>query len=124
MTEIQRATGSEKTSELVVKGMQERKASDIVVMDMRGIPKAVADYFIICSGGSDTQIDAIADSVESEVYKAAKQNPWKREGKEHKEWILIDYADVVVHIFKKDRREFYGLEKLWGDAVITQVEEQ
>jgi ribosome-associated protein len=109
-------------SDLVVQGMAEKKAHDIVVLDLRNVKNAVADYFIICSGNSDTQIDAICDSVEEFVYKASKQSPWKKEGKQNKEWILLDYIDVVAHIFKKDKRDFYSLEELWGDAVITPVE--
>jgi len=123
MTDVQEIADSEITSRYVVKGMQERKASEIVVVDLRKVPQAVADFFVICSGTSDTQIDAIADAVEEEVFKEAKVNPWRKEGKERKEWILIDYADVVVHIFQKEKREFYGLEKLWGDAMITQISE-
>jgi ribosome-associated protein len=109
-------------NDLVVQGMAEKKAHDIVVLDLRNVKNAVADYFIICSGNSDTQIDAICDSVEEFVYKASKQSPWKKEGKQNKEWILLDYIDVVAHIFKKDKRDFYSLEELWGDAVITPVE--
>lgn len=123
MTEVKGVKESEKLEEIVVKGMQEKKASDIVVIDLKEIGNAVADYFVICSGNSDTQLDAIADSVEEEVYKALNINPWQKEGKENKEWILLDYADVVVHIFRKDRREFYSLEKLWGDAKVTQIED-
>ena len=123
MTEEQVGVSSSKTEELVVKGMLEKKASDIVLMDLRNVPNAVSDYFVICSGNSDTQIDAIADSVEEMVYKQTNMNPWRREGKERKEWFLLDYGDVVVHIFKKDRREFYSLEKLWGDAKITRFED-
>ncbi len=115
-------TPSEKLSEIVVKGMQEKKASNIVVMDLRKVKNAVADYFIICSGSSDTQIEAIAQSVDEEVYKTLKQNPWHHEGKQNKEWVLIDYVDVVAHIFKKDKREYYSLENLWGDAEIITVE--
>lgn len=113
---------SEKLSEVVVRGMQEKKASDIVIMDLRDVKNAVADYFILCSGNSDTQIDAIADSVDEQVYKELSQNPWHTEGKNNKEWLLIDYVDVVAHIFKKDKREFYSLEELWGDAKIISVE--
>ncbi|WP_416866971.1 MAG: ribosome silencing factor [Imperialibacter sp.] len=109
-------------NDLVVRGMAEKKAHDIVVLDLRNVKNAVADYFIICSGNSDTQIDAICDSVEEFVFKASKQSPWKKEGKQNKEWILLDYIDVVAHIFKKDKRDFYSLEELWGDAVITPVE--
>ncbi|MTI41848.1 ribosome silencing factor [Fulvivirga lutimaris] len=115
-------TPSEKLSEAVVKGMQEKKASDIVVMDLRKVKNAVADYFVICSGSSDTQLDAIAESIDEVVFKSLKQNPWHQEGKTNKEWLLIDYVDVVAHVFKKDKREFYSLEKLWGDATIVSVE--
>ncbi|MFC5409040.1 ribosome silencing factor [Larkinella bovis] len=114
---------SEELCKLVVKGMQEKKAVDIVVMDLRDVKNAISDYFVICSGNSDTQIDAIADSVEEEVFKASQSNPWHEEGKMNREWILLDYVDVVVHIFKKDRRVFYDLEQLWGDAEIHTVEE-
>lgn len=105
---------------LVVNGMLEKKGSNVTVLDLRKVNNAVADYFVICSGGSDTQIGAIADSVEDEVRKELELRPWKNEGKQNKEWILIDYVDVVVHIFSKDKRGFFALEKLWGDAVITQ----
>lgn len=115
-------TKIENLSELVVHGMLEKKASDITIIDLRSIKNAVADYFIICSANSDTQVDAISDSIEEEVYKATKQSPWHKEGKENKEWILIDYVNVVAHVFKKDRRDFYALEELWGDAKITNLE--
>jgi ribosome-associated protein len=114
---------SEELCKLVVKGMQEKKAVDIVVMDLRDVKNAISDYFVICSGNSDTQIDAIADSVEEEVFKASQINPWHEEGKMNREWILLDYVDVVVHVFKKDRRVFYDLEQLWCDAEIHLVEE-
>lgn len=114
---------SEELSKWVVDGMQEKKAMDVVVMDLREVKHAIADYFIICSGNSDTQIDAISDSVEEQVHKNLKENPWKREGQQNKEWILLDYVDVVAHIFNKEKRTFYGLEELWGDAKITRIEE-
>ncbi len=110
-------------SEWVVEGMLNKKAMDVVIMDLRNVKHAIADYFILCSGNSDTQIDAISDAVEEEIHKQSKQNPWKREGKENKEWILLDYVDVVAHIFKKDKRTFYGLEELWGDAEITRIDQ-
>jgi ribosome-associated protein len=122
MTKKRKGVSSEVLSEVIVKGMQEKKATDIVVIDLRKVKNAVADFFIICSGNSDKQIDAISDSVDEEVYKALKENPWHIEGKNNKEWMLIDYADVVAHIFRKDRRAHYALEKLWGDAEITEVE--
>jgi len=121
MQEKRKASNSVKISELVVDGMSEIKALDITVLDLRKVNNAVADFFVICSGNSDTQIDAISESIEQVVFKGTKINPWKREGKQNKEWILIDYVDVVVHIFKKDKREFFALEDLWGDGVITKV---
>ena len=120
---VSKDVSSEVLSEWVVEGMLDKKAHDVVVMDLREVKHAVADYFIICSGNSDTQIDAITDSVEDQIHKKSKQNPWKREGQQNKEWILLDYIDVVAHIFNKEKRTFYGLEELWGDAKITRIED-
>lgn len=113
---------SEKLAKAIVKGMQEKKASEIVILDLRNIKSAVADFFVVCSGGSDRQLDAIAESVDEQVFKTIKENPWHLEGKNNKEWVILDYINVVAHIFKKDRRDFYALEKLWGDADVTEVE--
>jgi ribosome-associated protein len=121
MTKKRNAVSSEKLSEAIVKGMQEKKATDIVVLDLRKVKNAVADFFVICSGNSDKQLDAITDSVDQEVYKALKENPWHTEGKNNKEWMLLDYINVVAHVFKKDKREFYSLERLWGDADIIEI---
>lgn len=121
MTDKKGKDVSNNLEELVVRGMLEKKAQDIVLMDLTTVTNAVASFFVICSGSSDTQLEALMDSVESEVYKYAETRPWQREGKTNKEWILLDYGDVVVHIFKKDRREFYALEELWGDAKITRL---
>lgn len=123
MAKKKKGTDSEKLSSAIVKGMQEKKASDIVVMDLREVKNAVADFFVICSGNSDKQLEAINDSVDEEVYKALKEKPWHSEGKNNKEWMILDYISVVSHIFRKDRRQFYTLEKLWGDAVITEIED-
>ncbi len=106
----------------MVLGMQEKKAEDIVKLDLRKVKNAVADFFIICSGNSDTQLDAIADSIEKEAKERAGETPWHREGKENREWILLDYVTVVAHVFKRERREFFALEELWGDAIITEVD--
>ncbi|MCJ8164018.1 ribosome silencing factor [Pontibacter sp. E15-1] len=108
-------------AELVVKGMQEKKATDIVVINLKSLKNAVSDYFVIASANSDTQIDAIATSIEEEVFKKIRQNPWQSEGRTNNEWVLLDYVDVVAHIFLKDKREFYALEELWGDAQIERV---
>lgn len=123
MAKKRKGVSSEKLSDVIVKGMQEKKATDIVVMDLRKVKNAVADFFIVCSGNSDKQLDAITDSIDAEVFKALKENPWHIEGKNNKEWMLLDYIDVVAHVFRKDRREFYALERLWGDADITEIED-
>jgi ribosome-associated protein len=115
---------TEQLRDLVVKGMQEKKAQDILVMDLRHVKNAITDFFVICSGNSDTQIDAIAGSIEEEILKVSRVFPMNREGKMNREWILLDYVDVVVHVFKKDRRTFYDLEQLWGDAEMTWIDNE
>lgn len=91
-------------------------------MDLTSIKNSIADYFVICSGNSDTQVEALKDSVDELIYKKAGENPWRVEGLENKEWILMDYVNVVVHVFQKKKREFYGLEELWGDAIVKDFE--
>jgi ribosome-associated protein len=113
---------SSQLADLVVQGMLEKKAQNIAVLDLREVKNAIADYFIICSGGSDTQVDAIAGSVLEEVEKQSGQEPWHKEGFQNKEWILLDYLDVVCHIFQKEKRAFYDLEEFWGDAKIQYIE--
>ncbi len=114
---------SENLSKYIVKGIQEKKGTEIVILDLKAIKNAIADYFIICSGNSDTQVDAISESVEKEVFEGTRQDPWHKEGFKNKEWILLDYVDIVVHIFKKDVRKHFSIEDLWGDAVHTLIED-
>ena len=115
---------SDTLADVVVRGMQDRKGSEIVVLNLKHLQNAVADYFIICSANSDTQLDAIARSVEEVVEKVSGEMPWQTEGRTNREWVLLDYVDVVVHVFLRDRRKFYSLEELWGDAEIKYVEEE
>ncbi len=91
-----------------------KKASDVAIMDLRRLTD-VADFFVICSADSDTQVKAIADAV-TEGTERLGTPPWHSEGLSHRQWILLDYVDVVMHIFHREMRSFYGLEKLWGDA--------
>ena len=105
-------------SELAIHGIQEKKGNDIVRLDLRNIHSSVSDYFVICHADSATQVKAIANSIEDEVFKAIQQDPWRKEGIEYGEWILLDYVNVVIHIFRTDKREFYGVEELWGDAEV------
>ncbi len=116
-------TDAEQLCENIVKGMSEKKGEEIAVIDLRELKHAIADFFVICTGTSDPHTDAIADSVEDVVFKSMQQDPFKREGFENKEWILLDYIDVVVHIFRTDKRGHYSLEKLWGDAPIKYITE-
>jgi ribosome-associated protein len=123
MKKIKKELSSEELCRYVVHGMLEKKADNIMVLDLREVKNAITDYFVICSGNSDTQIDAISTSVEEEVHKATQLHAWQKEGKQNREWILLDYVDVVAHVFRKDRRTFYDLEALWGDAEITLIDE-
>jgi ribosome-associated protein len=123
MAKKRKGGSSEILCDAIVKGMQEKKAADILIMDLRKVKNAVADFFVLCSGSSDKQLDAIADSVDQMVYKLVNENPWHIEGKNNKEWMLLDYFDVVAHIFRHDRREYFALEKLWGDAEMIEVNE-
>lgn len=115
---------SEALASWVVKGMQDKKAQDIVVMDLRGVANAFTDFFVICAGTSDTQIEAIADSVDKEVWESGKIHVHAMEGKANREWILMDYYDVIVHVFLKEKRDFFKLEELWGDAKFTYITEE
>ena len=109
-------------AEIIVKGIQEKKGKDITVMNLTKLHNSMSDYFIICNGTSRPQTEAIADSVQEEVKKAVGSYPRFKEGFINSEWILLDYFDVVVHIFQKESREFYQLEKLWADADINIIE--
>ena len=114
---------SKALKEAIVKGMQEVKASDIVCVDLRKIPSAVTDFFVICHGHSSTQVEAISRSIAETTLKDINQKPWNQEGKTNAEWILLDYVDVVAHVFYSDAREFYNIEGLWGDAQIEKIED-
>jgi ribosome-associated protein len=116
MVKNKNAQESTSISEIVVHGIQEKKGNEIVRLDLRNIHSSVADYFVVCHAESSTQLKAIAQSVEEEVFKALQLEPWRKEGYQQSEWIILDYVDVVVHIFKTDKREYYGIEDLWGDA--------
>lgn len=109
---------SNKLANVIVHGMQEKKGNEIVKLDMREVNATISDYFIICHADSNVQVNAIAKSVEDEVYKAFLQDPWHKEGQGNGEWVLLDFVDVVVHIFKTDKRSHYRLEDLWGDAKV------
>lgn len=106
---------------VILKGIDDVKGEDIQLLDLREIENTVCDYFIICSGNSNTQVNAISGAVQKNVSKELKDKPWHVEGQGNAEWVLMDYVNVVVHIFQKQAREFYDIESLWGDAKITEI---
>jgi ribosome-associated protein len=119
---INNSDESKKIAEVIIHGIQEKKGKDIVSLDLRNISSSVSDFFVVCHADSSTQVKAIADSVEDEMYKAFKEEPWHKEGFQNSEWILLDFVSVVVHIFRTEKRDFYGVEDLWGDAELKRHE--
>ncbi|TAI46749.1 ribosome silencing factor [Flagellimonas allohymeniacidonis] len=107
---------------LILNGIEEVKGVDTNLLDLREIENTVCDYFIICSGTSNTHVNAIVSSIQKTVSKAIHDKPWHVEGSDNAEWVLMDYVNVVVHVFQKHTREFYDIEGLWGDAKVTMVE--
>jgi ribosome-associated protein len=105
----------------IIEGMQERKAKNIVVIDLRRIDFAMTDYFVICHGTSTTQVQAIAQSVEEQTMKLSDEKPWHIEGQRNSNWILMDYVNVVVHVFEEQTRRHYALEDLWSDGEFEQI---
>ena len=108
-------------TEAITDAMLDKKAGNPVVMDFSKLNSSVCDAFIVCHGNSRTQVEAIADGVISNVKIKTGLNPWHKEGLENAEWILIDYSDIVVHVFQDSKRNFYNLEQLWADAEISEV---
>ncbi len=107
---------------LILHGIEEVKGLEINLLDLRGIENTVCDYFVICNGTSNTHVNAIVNSIQKTVSKAIQDKPWHVEGSDNAEWVLLDYVNVVVHVFQKQVREFYDIEGLWGDAKVTMVE--
>lgn len=122
MTKVHKPISENPLISSIINGIQEVKGHDIVVLDLRSIPHAVTDYFVVCHGNSNTQVQAIARSVEDEVAKELSDRPWHKEGIQNANWILLDYSEAVVHIFYKEDREYYALEDLWADAKVSEVE--
>ena len=117
---------TKKDTELLLKqiiaSMQDKKAKDIVSINLSKIENSITNYFVICSGKSTTQVDSIYDNIIDNVNENLNVKPFHREGYENSEWILIDYFDIVVHIFIGDTRKFYKLEELWADGVLKEYE--
>lgn len=113
---MKKAISNDELLTQIIKGIEEVKGDNIDILDLREIDNTVCDYFVICDGNSNTQVNAIANSVQKTVSKALGDKPWHVEGTENAEWILMDYVHVVVHVFQKRIREYYQIEDLWGDA--------
>jgi len=121
MVKVIKDVNSQVLCDTIVEGMQENKAKDITILDLREIKNSVCDFFVICSGESSTQVDGISTSITRHTRKEIQEKPWHIEGKTNSEWILLDYINVVAHVFYKDARPFYDLEDLWADAKRTDI---
>ncbi|SEQ81429.1 ribosome-associated protein [Hyunsoonleella jejuensis] len=107
---------------VIISGIEDVKGKEISILDLREIENTVCDYFIICEGTSNTQVNAIVNSIQKKVSKELKDHPWHVEGAENAEWVLLDYVNIAVHVFQKHTREYYDIESLWGDAKTTVIE--
>ncbi|MRT91508.1 ribosome silencing factor [Ancylomarina sp. 16SWW S1-10-2] len=111
----------EKLVDTIIQALKDLKAIDIVSVDLKEVSGAVCKYFVICNGTSSTHVSALADNVQNETFEKLNEKVWHKEGHQNAQWLLLDYADVVVHIFQKEYRDFYQLEQLWADAKITRI---
>lgn len=118
---IDKEITSEVLRDSIVEGMQDNKAKNIIILDLRKVENAVTDFFVICNGDSSVQIEGIANSVVRNTRKELKERPWNQHGKGISEWVLLDYVSVVAHVFSKSMRDYYELEELWADAVRTDI---
>ena len=105
----------------IISGVEDVKGIDVSLLDLRDIENTVSSYFIVCSGSSNTHVNAIVRSIQKTVSKELREKPFHTEGFENSEWVLIDYVNIVVHVFQKHIREYYNIEELWGDAKTTQI---
>lgn len=117
---LTRLTRNSKIFKTIIHAIQEKKGEAIVSLDLRKIPEAVADFFIICQANNNNQLKAIADFIEEEVRIRCEERPYKHEGRQAEQWILIDFVNIVVHIMLPEPRKFYRLEELWSDAPATE----
>ena len=122
-TAFTRLTRNSKIFKTIIHAIQEKKGEKIVSLDLKKIPEAVTDFFIICEAGSHNQVRAIADFVEDEVQNKCEEAPYHHEGHQAMQWVLIDYVNVVVHIMMPEKRKFYKLEEMWSDAILEDHED-
>lgn len=117
---IARLNKNSKIFKTIIRAIQNKKGNELVSLDLRKIPEAVADFFIICEANNQPQIRAITDFIEDEVKKKCGESPYHYEGKQNLQWVLIDYVNVVVHIMMPEQRKFYKLEEMWSDAPLEE----
>ena len=115
-----RLTKASKIYKTIIRAIQDKKGENIVSLDLRKIPEAVADFFVICEANNQPQIRAISDFIEEEVKKKCGENPYRHEGKQNLHWVLIDYVYIVVHVMTGETRKFYKLEEMWSDAPLEE----
>ncbi|WP_445666554.1 ribosome silencing factor [Fodinibius sp. AD559] len=118
----QKTADSDKLIEVIGEALLDRKAEDITVLDVHELT-TLADKFVICHANTDVQIKSIADNVNKETKEQLNEKAWKEEGRETRRWVILDYVNVVVHIFKKELREYYALERMWNDASVRKIED-
>lgn len=123
MTKKSREASTEKLVEEIIEGLREKKGKDIVTLDLREINTSVTEFFVICTGDSNTHVNALSGSVEEHVRKNLSDKPWHIEGTTNGEWVLMDYVNVVVHVFQRETREHYNIEGLWADAELKEHDE-
>lgn len=119
---VKKNADASKLLKTIIDAIQDKKGNDIVSLDLTAINERVCDYFIICHGDSTTQVKAIADNIIDRVSSKQKENPWHKEGFENLDWVLLDYVNVVVHVFHFRKRSFYQLEDLWSDGITTRYD--
>lgn len=122
MTETKEINSREKL-DLILEALKEKKAKEIITINLKKVENAICDYFVICHGDSTTQVDALHDAVSRKIKKELHTNPHHIEGANNSLWILLDYFDIVVHIFLNENRSFYNLEELWADGKIEKTED-
>jgi ribosome-associated protein len=115
-----RLNRNSKIFKTIIRAIQEKKGENIVSLDLRKIPEAVADFFVICEASNQPQIRAISDFIEEQVKEKCGERPYRHEGKQNLQWVLIDYVNIVVHVMMPEQRKFYKLEEMWSDAVMEE----
>ena len=115
---------SEQLANKITEGIQDKNGREIILLDLKDVENSICDYFVICHGTSNTHVDAISESVDNKVKKDLQEKPYRKEGLNNLTWVLMDYEDVVVHIFQEEYRKFYNLEDLWADAKVSKIEDE